>query len=240
MSAGIIASQAFVPNKIDSLVLWLDATDLGTIIESGGAVSEWRDKSGNGNHATQFTGSAQPLTGVNSLNGKNVIAFDGADDFLIVTPFATTINLTIILAVNVLSVNGVNSGLLSLNTLGSPGDGQIEGGLGSMFLARFNSTSLGSTSFPLSPSNLLNIPSIINYRLSANDSDTVLRVSGVQEDTDTYNGGLASSHNLRLGINRGVTLPMEVDMAEVIIYNRDLALSEMIAVETYLMNKWGI
>ena len=33
--------------------LWLDAKDESTITESGGAVSQWDDKSGNDNHAVQ-------------------------------------------------------------------------------------------------------------------------------------------------------------------------------------------
>jgi len=66
MSIGIKASQAFSPNKIADLALWLEATDLGTIIESGGAVSQWNDKSSNGLNVTQGTGSAQPMTGVNT------------------------------------------------------------------------------------------------------------------------------------------------------------------------------
>ena len=36
-----------------SPVLWLDANDSSTVIESGGAVSAWQDKSGNDYHFTQ-------------------------------------------------------------------------------------------------------------------------------------------------------------------------------------------
>ena len=41
-------------------VAWYDANDAPTIIQSGGKVSQWNDKSGNGNHATQTAGARQP------------------------------------------------------------------------------------------------------------------------------------------------------------------------------------
>lgn len=65
--------------------LWLDAADTSTITESGGAVSEWRDKSGNARHASQATAGNRPATGSATLNGRNVIRYDATDDFLTLT-----------------------------------------------------------------------------------------------------------------------------------------------------------
>jgi hypothetical protein len=59
--------------------LWLDASDLSTIT-LGTGVSQWRDKSGNGNNVAQATGANQPTqTTVNSLNA---LAFNGSSMFL--------------------------------------------------------------------------------------------------------------------------------------------------------------
>lgn len=69
--------------------LWLDASDLTTITESGGAVSEWRDKSSNGYAFTQATSTAQPTTGSTTQNGLNVLSFDGGDS-LVATSAAST------------------------------------------------------------------------------------------------------------------------------------------------------
>ena len=68
-------------NLAPSLKLWLDASDALSITASGGLVSQWNDKSGNNNHAAA-TGTNRPVTGVGTLNGLNVIRFDGVDDFL--------------------------------------------------------------------------------------------------------------------------------------------------------------
>lgn len=40
--------------------LWLDAADSATVTESGGTVTDWADKSGQGNNVTQATVSRQP------------------------------------------------------------------------------------------------------------------------------------------------------------------------------------
>lgn len=60
-----------------NLIAWYDAADESTIIEATavGRVSQWRDKSGNGYHASQATASWQPVTGANTLNGHNVVNF---------------------------------------------------------------------------------------------------------------------------------------------------------------------
>lgn len=79
MSVFIINSFAralWTPSEITTTA-WYDAADLGTITHSGGAISQWDDKSGNDYHVTQSTGSKQPDTGTRTIGGKNVIEFNG-------------------------------------------------------------------------------------------------------------------------------------------------------------------
>ena len=61
-----------------STALWLDAADASTITESGGAVSQWDDKSGNGRNATQPTSGNRPTYQSSVQNSKNVIRFNSA------------------------------------------------------------------------------------------------------------------------------------------------------------------
>ena len=66
-----------------SPVLWLDANDSSSVINSGGSVSEWRDKSGNNYHFTQnVDNSKRPLYSATSLNGMPTVTFDGSNDYL--------------------------------------------------------------------------------------------------------------------------------------------------------------
>lgn len=57
----------------------------------GGHVSQWDDLSGNGNHVTQGTGSAQPGTGNLTTHGRNVIDFDG-DEYLATSAFSSALS----------------------------------------------------------------------------------------------------------------------------------------------------
>ena len=66
---------------IGTLSLWLDAADLSTITIATG-VSQWRDKSGNGAHATQTTAVNQPAYSQTGFFGLPGITFDGSNDSL--------------------------------------------------------------------------------------------------------------------------------------------------------------
>jgi hypothetical protein len=63
---------------ISGCVLWLKA-DTGVQTGGGGAVTNWVDQSGQGNDASQGTGSAQPALVNNILGGMPALDFDGGD-----------------------------------------------------------------------------------------------------------------------------------------------------------------
>ena len=71
-------------------LLWLDASDESTITHNNMAtkrVSQWNDKSGNGHHAIQPTGSKQLATGLLTVNGLNAIKMEsGGRDMYCLTP----------------------------------------------------------------------------------------------------------------------------------------------------------
>jgi hypothetical protein len=86
---GIVASahaRPWTPIEVQA-ELWLDANDADTITQSSGFVSLWEDKSGNGRNAQQATGDNQPAIGVTTLNGRNVISFNGTGSFFKVADF---------------------------------------------------------------------------------------------------------------------------------------------------------
>ena len=62
-------------------VLWLKADAgvfLGAALSTGVGVYQWNDQSPQGNDAYQSTGSYQPATGVNTLNGLPLVTFSGS------------------------------------------------------------------------------------------------------------------------------------------------------------------
>jgi hypothetical protein len=62
------------------LKIWLEADSLG--LNDNDPVTTWTDLSGNGFNATQVTSGLKPLFKTNIINGKSVVRFDGADDYL--------------------------------------------------------------------------------------------------------------------------------------------------------------
>ena len=65
----------FDPSYVTTF-MWYDAADATTITQSGGTISKWEDKSGNGYDATQVVSAEEPSTG-STLNGLDTIYFDG-------------------------------------------------------------------------------------------------------------------------------------------------------------------
>ena len=74
----------------------MDASASDTITSSGGAVSQWDDLSGNDNHATQGTGSDQPVTDSDVLNNLNAISF--TSDYFNFTPTISSVKSLIFVA----------------------------------------------------------------------------------------------------------------------------------------------
>lgn len=64
----------WTPAQITTAI-WLDAADSSTITESGGVVSQWDDKSGNGRHFTQATVANRPTFESAVQNGLSAVKF---------------------------------------------------------------------------------------------------------------------------------------------------------------------
>lgn len=75
-------SQVIVNPPVSGYSLWLDGSDSSTITSSGGTVSKWTDKSANAYTFSQATSTNQPAYGSRTINGKNVLDFDGTNDRL--------------------------------------------------------------------------------------------------------------------------------------------------------------
>jgi hypothetical protein len=69
----------FDPRYIAGCKMWLDGADSSSISLNAGNVAEWRDKSGNLTHATQFTAASQPAYNSTGLNGRGVVEFDATE-----------------------------------------------------------------------------------------------------------------------------------------------------------------
>jgi hypothetical protein len=66
-----------LPCNLPGRLLWLDASTSSTLTLSGSNVSQWNDKSGNGNNPLQATMSNQPTYSATGLNGRPAVVFSG-------------------------------------------------------------------------------------------------------------------------------------------------------------------
>lgn len=76
------SDAAFDPRSIGNLAYWLDASDASTITTVSGNVSEWRSKVGTSLVASQTVALNRPAYTTAGRNGRNVVTFDGSNDFL--------------------------------------------------------------------------------------------------------------------------------------------------------------
>src|SRR5258708_6055170 len=73
----LVSGAAFTPASITTS-FWYDASNAGSITQSGGTVSQWNDLSGNARHLTQATTTLQPTYTASVLNSKPGLHFVNA------------------------------------------------------------------------------------------------------------------------------------------------------------------
>ncbi len=242
------------PLDIPDCALWLDAADASTLFDAtsggsqvttGGAVARWNDKSGRGRHATQGTSANRPAYS-GSIGGKAALTFDGTDDamatglesasltgyatfFCVCRPSfadATAANNRTPLygrdstASNSYGINLLNtSGTLTLNTT----------------WRGFQFNAIGG------PTVTLGLDAILVGGITA--TQHVRRVSGVAANfvsTPTAGTNSAAGNFLNVGQDPTQLRWWNGPIGEVLVYNRDLSVTEIQRVEKYLAAKWGI
>jgi len=222
----------FDPQSIAGLSLWLDAADSGTITVGTG-VSQWQDKSASGSLWTQGTGNNQPATGTQTIAGKNVLVFDGANDTLAsATPFAvTTTPFSLFVVQRVIAATNFGHTITSdagsgfaLRQNASTGQVQVQANAG-VTIATNGTSSAGVTQIVemLFPAGGPNSLTINGATVSPADTTTAPTLTG-----SWVLGG------------RSTSLYANIWAAEIIGYNALLSAGQRLAVRRGLASKWGI
>ena len=223
-------NRGFDPSSISGLIGWWDADDPTTITEVADAVSQLDDKSGEGNHVTQGTGTEQPLTNTNTIGGKNTITFDGVNDNLKRTTFtggAISQPNTIFIVANLKDVETtgtnymVDGGSSSRHTFNTPnGADRLNQYAGSHNTALSGQTN-GSALYTL-------IYDTTSSELRKNSS---VQVSG--------DAGTRDMNGVTLGATYVNSAHAEFDLGEILIYDGLVSETDITAIEGYLNPKWG-
>jgi len=228
---GVVSSVVSVsPFDVLSLspALWLDASDTSTITESGGAVSQWDDLSGNGYDVVQATAAKQPRSGTRTINGLNVLDFDGADQLLVDSGVTLTQPNTLIAVMKFDTV-----GIFDYPLDGANGtDRHILGALSpATNWAMYTNTGLiGSVAISTTTQQLL--VGVFNT------TSSVLRVDGVQAASG--NAGSTDYRPISVGSGASGSSAFDGIIAEIIVIDGLLTADQITATESYLAQKWGI
>jgi hypothetical protein len=221
-----------------SPALWLDASDAstlydaatgGSLVAADGAVARWEDKSGNSKHATQGTGSFQPVRKTAILNGLDIIRFDGIDNLLTTSQILSAQPATAFAVVKTTKNDSPTLGASSESTGGASIGVCARRGSGTHIL--YCGAVLASGTFPNTPTILTNM---INGVSSAIYNCGSLITSG---DCGTRYDIRAVGHNFNAG---GGPSYFGGDIAEILVFPTPLSTPNRQAVERYLNAKWAI
>ena len=233
---------------INNPALWLKADSL--TLDDGAAVTSWIDSSPNAFEFTQGTASAQPSLVKRDVdfNLKPHVHFDGGDGLAV--SFDAKLNpnnMTVFIVSTVDSddnayhgiidnLNGNTGWLLYAKMSGSDNYWQWRTGTGS------GQTIISAAADTVVP----NTPSIVTLKMEGSDgagggtTTQTLSVNGKSEATSSavFTKKTATTSTPTLGVVGSFQLTGQ--MAEVIIYDRDLTTAEQYEVEAYLSRKYGV
>lgn len=230
-------------------VLWLDAADATTIRDAdgdnastgtggsnngfSGTVATWVDKSGSGFDVTSSVGAEQPQYATTTLNGKNLITLDGTSDRLYnSTATIPGDDFTAFVVFNRTTAAGRDAVL------------ELGGGASRNGLYINDASNAGKLSYYLNSgfsgfSSAYTTGSYAVATIMQNTAAINAWQNGVSQVSTTGVVRTATT-GLYIGDNSTSGDQLQGNIAEVIIYNRDLAVEEVHDVENYLANKWGL
>jgi len=238
-------------------VAWYDAADTATITESGGFVSQWNDKSGNGYDVIQATGTNQPATNSRTQNNRNVIDFDGSNDQLrtngqVVSEITTSKALSQFVVCKSDRATGTSQGIFGAQRAvddfrsgwvqeTSPLNWTItRGGTGNSSSDFFSGNIVGASLLPI----------IFAAHVSATNNAIAAEVQNINQTLTPAFGGImppsdfmslgSTNHILNIGSRGTVNRPFDGWIGEILLFDRYLTINERNALITFLNAKWGI
>ena len=250
----------FLPSNVTGLQLWLDASDAstlydatsgGSLVAADGGVARWEDKSGNNRHFTQSTSSKRPARKTSQQNSLDTLLFDGSDDSLIGSNFASgTGGLTIFSVVKRNATNavheiinkGVDNGgwLFRLTDTNAPQISSYRDSTLTNSTLRGTSSSVSATDYTVLA--MVAGSGAFNTALMFRNG-TSLAMSAAAEDGTNGRTPSGGSDPVRIGVQvySGVDyFNYNGNIAEIVLYDSALSDADRAAVENYLLAKWAI
>lgn len=225
----------FFPSDISTKGFWLDSSDTSptNIVNSGGVVSQWSDKFGNGRHATQSSSGDRSQTGVDQKAAKNVISFTRGN-FMEIDYIIPENNFSIFAVVKSETSTGFDFYLAQAD---SSVDWALAKQNSNPYYATLNSGSIGAGTQPEAPDPI--IMNLVNSR-SGSTNTFQLYKNNVSVGTQSRDYANAATTITLGGKDDGGPGRFEGWIAEIIVYEKLLSEAERNQVYNYLNNKWFI
>jgi hypothetical protein len=243
--SNFLHTNARDPRTIPNLRLWLKADAIQNLID-GDAVAAWSDISGNGWSATQSTAGSRPTYKTNILNGQPVVRFDGGDhlDFNNnATPLFSAAGEWTLFVVHKISTTTGTSGILG-QYIAAVSNGRYYFYDAGSFLG--STATLGSVTQTNGAESTTTTRVDVHRRSASNRFRTYSNGVNNDDDTDASTRNLLQCGNILGAItssgsvyNGAMQNYYNGDIAEVILFNRDLTDAELLAVQSYLGTKYG-
>lgn len=222
----------FAPHDDPLLIGWWDAADVATLTETGGVVSAWADKAG-GDALAHGVAGQQPVTGSRTLNGLNVLDFDGNQLLAVTRSLPASGDVAFHMAVILDATDNVFDALISVD---ASNDFQLDAADGSAFAGRLNVAGIGSsvdlTGGPYSGAVLV---SLVFDQTGSGTAEVF--VSDVSRGSTAYTAPLDPTQVLRVMANRAGSLMQAGAFGELVVTGD---VGNRATYHSYLATKWGL
>jgi len=242
-------STVFTPKSISGLSLWLDGSDTNSMVFSSGTnMSQWSDKSGNGNHGLGRSGNGTSISttgGPNYVSTTNGVTFD-SNQFFITSGLTVAAQTHCLIAVhNPTITNGNGTGNTRIFSFQSTGtlvvfpymDGTTPRG----YIGNVSGAPTYNTS-TLVENSVAGQKNLIIANISA--TSQFIYKNGAVQTSGTFSLGSATTDILSIGKEYRSTIGDAYEgyqgtIHEMLIFNTALTTSQRQQVEGYLAWKWG-
>jgi hypothetical protein len=240
------APSGFDPRRIAGLALWLDAADFSTLGNTSGGpggvsnnspVKYWGDKSGNGRNATSSGADSVVPTYLSSgVNGAPSLSFDGND--VLDGTWSLTLTSETVFFVGTMRT-GTESGGRIWTQSDVDQDSVTAGGYIPMLRdSANNGIASFSATFRAASSVSLNTPLVFISRHTGSQVQNSVNNQSAQTSNFTLNKTFT---RYRMGARFTDSIArLDGNIAEVLVFSRNVSDSERDTVARYLGRKWGV
>jgi hypothetical protein len=224
----VVSGSSWSPKRVSGLKLWLDASAI--LGADADPVTTWADKSGNAHDASEAT--HPPILKLNIVNGKPVVRFDGAAQYLTILHHAD-LNLTAPFHIFAVVITDAVSGTY-LWWASKASAWQLN-----RYAAKINFSTTGKKDYTSTLSWMEASAVKLQEVLFDASYDVTHYVNGWAKETIAGAADPTTNTNAVL-LGKNSTTCWDGDIAEILIYSGTLSAANRARIVNYLAAKYGI